>query len=249
MPQRENSIAGNPSSSLRLEWQGYSLDTLRDLRLRVIQLTNRGEHESARITFLEALDGLEALVGRSHLSTIETLSSFVEFYLSQDFYDEASDRLIKSLAKYQAHFAEDHLEILHSMARLGRFLKLREQYGNSEILLVRAKIGLEKLCSSDAEESFLNTNDIVKHLVDIFLRRGNFDQTEQEHLSLEYKLKALGEPYQQHLWKLQNSLLHLYSERVVRSSKAWHETEDKTFPNRSVPIQKSEQLFRGHRLL
>jgi glutaredoxin-related protein len=125
-------------------------------------------------------------VGRSHPSTIETLSSFVEFYLFQDFYDEGSDRLLKSLAEHQAHFGEEHQEILHSMARLGHFLRLREQYANSEILLVRAKIGLENLYSNDADESFLNTNDVVKDLVDIFLRRGNFDQAGQEHLSFEY---------------------------------------------------------------
>jgi hypothetical protein len=80
------------------------------------------------------------------------------------------------------------------MARLGHFLKLREQYKNSEILLVSAKIGLENLCSGDAEISFLNTNDIVKDLMDIYLRHGDFDQAGQEHLFLEYKLKALGEP-------------------------------------------------------
>jgi hypothetical protein len=45
------------------------------------------------------------------------------------------------------------------------------------------------------------------------------------------------------LLRLQHSLLHLYSERIVRSFKAWHETEDNTFLNRSVPIQKAELLL------
>ena len=145
------------SRGTRSNWHGYTLDALRNLGLRAKSLTEGGEHYTAHVTYLEALDGLQALVGSTHPSTIEMLSSFVQFCLSQGYFEEAKDRMQKSLAEYESHFRERHLQTLHGMAGLEHYFKLVEKYGKAEILLIRAKIGLESVYRMDPEELYLNT--------------------------------------------------------------------------------------------
>ena len=206
------------ASALGLEWHGHGLDELRDLRDRAVGFTENGEHEEARVAFVEALCGFEALVGPSHTDTIRALSSYVQFCMAQEDFDEARDRLQKSLAHHQAQHGNNHQKTLQSMGRLGRFFKWRNQHGRSEILLIKAKIGLESLYKSDAEELYLNTRDVASDLIEVFRMQGNWEGAEQEYLSLISRLEALRgpqlEPLQRHyhadLTWLQRNLIVLY---------------------------------------
>ncbi|KAK3168116.1 hypothetical protein OEA41_004562 [Lepraria neglecta] len=237
---RDEPAVDTLASTLGLEWHGHGLDELRDLRDRAVGFTENGEHEEARAAFVEALCGFEALVGPSHTDTIRALSSYVEFCIAQEDFDEAKDRLQKSLAHHQAQHGNNHQTTLQSMGRLGRFFKWRNQYGRSEILLIKAKIGLESLYKSDAEELYQNTRDVASDLIEVFRMQGNLEGAEQEYLSLISRLEALRgpqleplqSPYHTHLTGLQRNLIYLYVLEWTRNVGS---------PRKDLPYQKVER--------
>ena len=237
---RDEPAVDTLASTLGLEWHGHGLDELRYLHDRAVTFTENGEHEEARAAFVEALCGFEALVGPSHTDTIRALSSYVQFCIAQEDFDEAKDRLQKSLAHHQAQHGNNHQTTLQSMGRLGRFFKWRNQHGRSEILLIKAKIGLESLYKSDAEELYLNTRDVASDLIEVFGMQGNLEGVEQEYLSLISKLEALRgpqleplqRPYHAHLTWLQRHLICLYVLRWTRGVGS---------PRKDLPYQKVER--------
>ncbi len=168
--------------------------------------------------FREAIDGLGSLVGPTHQSTIEALSSFVGFCLSHGFYDEARDKMQKSLDDHTAEFGETHQRTLLSMARLGHFYLMAEQYGNGEIILLGARNGFDSLYRDDPDAFFLNTIDISEDLSELYARQGDFDRSEQEYLSTIARAEALQGPYASVVLRLKHSLAHLYVDQWNRSS-------------------------------
>lgn len=179
--------------------------------------------------FWDAMDGLESLVGPTHHSTVETVWSFVQFCLSNSFYDEAMDRIQKSLADHQATFGESHKQTLDSMVRLGEFYITREQYGSAEIILVRAKNGLESLFRADAEELLRHTHDVGKLLAELYEKQGDYDRSEQEYLSMISRAETLQGPYRRLILHLKHDLARLYMDNLIR--------------HRSTPFFKVEQLL------
>ena len=243
MPYQQSPGQNNLSGTNGLEWHGYGLAELQNLYHQATHLTERGEHERAHKDFLVALDGLETLFGPSHPSTIEALAAFVQFCSSQGFFDEAKDRMRKSLADHQTSLGEQHPKTLRAMARLGHFCKLRRQYIDGEILLIKAKIGLESFYKLDPEELYLNTCDIAIDLFDIFQEQSDSDRAEEECISLISKLEVLGEPYQKPLKNAKHNLVHLYSDWLRQEPKFWSKEGPPLFLERTAPRQKFERLL------
>ena len=203
------------TKELTLQWQGLNLEALRDLHSRATNLANQGnEHEKALMMFWEAMDGFESLVGATHYSTVEVLSSFVEFCLKAGFYDEAKDRMQKSLADHQAQFGDLHQQTLMSMVRLGCFYLVRKQFGNAELNVVRARIGFEDLFRDNAEQVFVHTVEIGASLAGMYEAQGDFEKSEQEHLLMIRKGEALRGPYELQVLRLKHALVHLYIKRL-----------------------------------
>ena len=221
------------TKELTPEWQSLDLEALRDLHTRAIN-TAEHDHGRARMMFLDAMDGLESLVGATHCTTVEVLSSLVNFCLSHGFYNEANDRLQKSLADHEARFGDSHHLTLMSMARLGDFYSKREQRGDSEIMLVRAKHGLERLFWDDAEELLVNTLGICKNLAKLYQDQGEFEKSEQEYLLMIGRAEALQGPYVSELLRLKHALVLLYrgGRRVASGS-----------VEKAVPLLRLEQLL------
>ena len=231
-PQMSNNV--NTTKESALGWRGFDLEALHDLHVRAVDLAKTGNHERARMMFWEAMDGLDALVGASHHYTVDALSSFVKFCLSNGFYDEAHDRLQKSLADHQAKFGDSNRLTLMSMIRLGDYYSKREQHGNSEIMLIRAKHGLESLFKDNAEDLLVNTLGIGESLAKLYENQGDFEKSEQEYLLMIGKAEALGGPYVSELVRLKHSLIHLYM-RLPRDPCSSVE--------RGIPLLKVERLL------
>ena len=231
-PQMSSDI--DTTKAFALGWHGFDAEALRDLHTRAVDLAKSGNHERARMIFWEAMDGLDALLGASHHFTIDALESFVEFCLSNGFYDEAHDRLQKSLADHQAKFGDSHRLTLMSMARLGYFYSKREQRGNSEIMLARAKHGLESLFKDDAEGVLIHTLGIGESLAQLYEEQGDFEKSEQEYLLMIGKAEALGGPYVSEVLRLKHSLVQLYMTRPQYSCSS---------VERGVPLLKLERLL------
>ena len=224
----------NTTENLALEWHGFDLEALRDLHTRAIDSANTGNHERARMMFWEAMDGLDALVGANHPFSVNALSSFVKFCLSNSFHDEAHERLQKSLADHQAKLGDSHRLTLMSMARLGDFYSKRQEYGNSEIMLLRAKHGLESLYKDDAEDLLVNTLGIGESLAQLYQDQGDFKKFEEEFFLMIGKVEEIRGPYVPELLRLKHSLIHLFmrSPRYSRSS-----------VEKGVPLLKLERLL------
>ena len=199
-----------------LHWQGLDLEALGDL---CTHATDLAEHDPqrARMMFCEAMDGFESLAGATHHSTVKALSSFGAFWLKAGFFDEAKDRMQKSLADHQAKFGDIHQQTLMSLVRLGQFFLAQELYGNAEIILIRAKLGFEGLFRDDAEELFVHTVDISESLADMYKTQGDSGKCEQEYLSMIRKGEVLQGPYVLRVLNKKYSLAHLYKDRPLNT--------------------------------
>lgn len=236
-PQREHSIIGEPLSTIRLTWNGLNMSALTNLHQRAVQLTEESDYAGARVMFLEAIDGLGALMGPAHKSTICALESFVDFCTKQDFFDDAEQKLQESLTKHQDKWGEHDAKTLRSMARLGRLYLLQKRYGESEILLMRSKAGFESIYNSEPERLFINTCAIVQELVDLFRLQLDFLRAEQEFLSLIAKAEALNEPYRIRCLRLKYDLAVLYLDYKWRQA-----IETPSFVP-LIPLLKREQVL------
>ena len=228
----------NGSDILRLEWHGYDLDALRDLCRHASKRAEDGDIDNARIMFLEALDGLGSLVGSCHYVCIDALSSFVQFCLSHNLYDEAEDKMKKSLSDHQIELGDHHEKTLQSAASLGHFFFLIEKNGNSEILLTRAKTGLYNLYKSNAESVLLNTLEINEDLIEIYTRYGEYTKVVQELLHMIEISKAAEGPHGIRVLHYKHELAHLCIQRLDSDG-----SENKGYLLQSGPFIQVENLL------
>lgn len=214
-----------------MTWNGYNMDALQGLHKRALHLAETDQHAVAFSAFVEAIDGLEALMGPTHHSTMNTLSSFVDFSLGcGEYHDEAERRLQKSVVDYQKAFGDAHEKTFRSMARLGIFYHAQGRHGESELMLTRAMTGLEGCFQDDPEDAFRAITPIATKLIGIFECQGDFERAEQEYIKLITTSEALKDPYQLSCNSLKHHLSHLYcrAERGygnVEMAPPYHKTE------------------------
>ena len=234
----------NASTTLPAKiWHEYDLEGLHDLHTRAIKEAGEGNHEQARVMFLETLDGHEALAGPCHYLSIQVLSSFVQYCESRDLFDEAKNRMQISLSNHQAELGEQHQKTLESKARLGHYYMRREQYRDSEVNLTTAKIDLEDIFSSDSEACFRATQHINDDLINIYLEQRDYDRCERELLSILCKLEALHgtqKYYDDLISTYKDRLSHVYSEMPKFSGQ--DEVGFEVFPFRPPPLIKAEKV-------
>ena len=199
----------------------YDLEDLQRLIQRARDEAEGENHGQARMLFVEALDGYEALAGPCHYSTVEALSSFVSFCESQNSFDDAKDRMLKSL--------------FHHEDELGR-------YGLSEINLTTAKIGLENTFRLDPEASLIATLTIDEDLIDIYEQQGDLERCERKYLSIISKLEALQstlKPYNSKIFQYKHFLTYIYRNMCMLIV----EQRVSIFPHRPPPLIKAEKLL------
>ncbi len=216
----------------------YDLEALDDLHTRAIDEAENENHEQARMMFLETLDGYESLAGPCHYSTIKALSSFVSSCEILKSFDEANDRLRKSLYHHQMELGRQHKNTLESMARLGHFYMRQKRYGQSESNLMTAKFGLEDIFRLDPEASFIATKAINEDLMDIYEQQENFDRCEQEYLSAICKLEAL-----QTTQKHYNKMIYDYKHSLAHVYRLMWDVHICPYPYRPPPLIKAETLL------
>ncbi len=236
----EQALAKTSSTFLGKDGHEYDLEALDDLHTRAIDEAEHRNHEQARTMFLETLDGYESLAGPCHYSTIKALSSFVSSCEISKSFDEANDRLQKSLSDHQMELGRQHKNTLESMARLGHFYIKQKKYGQSEINLTTAKIGLEDTFRLDPEASFIATKAITEDLIGIYEQQGNLERCEEEYLSAISKLEALQTTqtrYSDMIYDYKHSLVHVYAQMEDGNAHI------SLYPPRPPPLIKAENLL------
>ena len=188
---------------------------------RALTLAGSGEHDSARELFLRALDGLEYSLGFYHGTFIDTLTSYMEFCLSQGHFDEAERRMRKSWSSHLKRFGERHSRTLKCLARLGNLYRLRKQYCISEIALHHAKFGLEELYTDNSEGRYLHTAEISAQLIDVHKGQGHYDEVEEELRSLIMQTESLNGQYQEISFYWRYELAFFYYSRMKDQQDPW----------------------------
>ncbi|MCJ1456720.1 hypothetical protein MMC28_007084 [Mycoblastus sanguinarius] len=194
-------------------WQNYKLDALLDCpanRTDTINLEQTSDNWHSTMEFCTALDWLGELIGLGLPSEIQTKSSCVPFSLSESFFGDVMVQMRESLLDHCMQFGKRHRQTLQNMARLGYFYKLREQLRPAENLLRHAKMGFEVLYSSNTEEFFHNTRDIIDNLIDVYKRRGEFEKCELELVFMIRRLEPLSENHRLEIITIKHRLSHLY---------------------------------------
>lgn len=186
------------------------MGALIDLHQRAAKLAEENDHAQARVMFIEAIDGLEALMGLAHQSTLRALDSFIMFCVQKDFLDDAQQKMSECLTKHQEKWGNNDFRTLRIMYRLGALYRIRRRYGESEILLLRAKMGFESIYDADPERIVGNTRSIVCTLIGLFKLQEDFERAEQEFVSFITKIEALKGPYERWRNFFKHNLVHLY---------------------------------------
>lgn len=214
------------------------MDDLIQLQSRASDLAEEHRHTESHPMFVEALDGLEALMGPTHTMTILALNSFVTSCISQGCFHDAESRLQKSMKDHHSELGNANPKTYQSIARLGSYYKRQKRYGESEKLIRHAIKGLESVYSFDLEAQFNSTNNSVVELIKIYCMNYDFENAENECLQLIAKSEALKGPYQRRCLEFKHYLSHIYEHYV------WHSL---VYRNNNFlkdpPLHKFEQLL------
>lgn len=240
MVRPEQALANASSTSLATIGHGYDLEALPDLLTRAEHEAKGENYEQARMLFVEALDGYESLAGPCHYSTVEALSSFVSFCESQNLFDDAKDRMVKSLLHHEEELGRQDLSTLESTARLGHFYMRQKQYGLSETNLTAAKIGFENAFRLDPEDCLIVTWEINEDLIKIHEQQGDLERCEREYFSKIREVEALQstqQPFIDMVFEYKHSLTHIY-QKMWKGRKRIY-----IHPNRPPPLMKAENLL------
>jgi hypothetical protein len=194
----------------QLTWDGLNMNDLIIEQDQAKKRAEEGDFAGARVMFIGAIDGLDALMGPAHQSTINALDSFISFCLEQDFIDDAEQKLKESLTKHQEKCGNQDARTLRSIARLGRFYRMQNRYGESELLLTMAKAGFEIIYSAEPERKLTNIFRITRDLVILLRSQQDFARAEQELLDMIAQMEAMGQTYKWPSSVLKMDLVDLY---------------------------------------
>ncbi|ROV95275.1 hypothetical protein VPNG_08938 [Cytospora leucostoma] len=199
-------------------WQGQDMDVLVRIARESTELTNAGQYVRAKAGFMEALDGLRALVGPAHYQTISVLHQFVEGASSNDDVPTALEQLQKSYDDHQHTLGATDARTWISLVRLGTFHKQQGSLSQALQVLNQARTGLEEAYSSDAESSYIHTTSVTTDIMVILENQGDIEASIVEANRQIARADALGGSYANETAFWKHQLAHLYNRQIVGPS-------------------------------
>ncbi|KAE9367457.1 hypothetical protein N431DRAFT_68086 [Stipitochalara longipes BDJ] len=222
--------AGTVSSLRMAFWQGRDADSFVDIARTAVSLSNDGDYLKAKPAFMEALEGLDALLTPFHALSIQALKAFVDEAVENNDFDTAIERLHKSYSDHQEVLGDNDKRTWRCLARLGTLYHQRGNVGTAYSMLFNAKQGLIETTTSDPEVTFHETYELTEEIIEVVRKQGDFEAAETEALRRISEAEALGEAYVSVVGLLKHNLVHLYH------THRFH-------PKNSVPRRKIEKLL------
>lgn len=212
-----------------------TVDALVELNHKAVEHASEGKLSVAYPQFQESIDGLEALKGSTHFTTVKALAAFAKAAIANEQYDEVEARMLKSLQDHETTLGQGSVKTLQLIALIGQLYKHQGRLGDAETYLKQAKEGLQT-SASEPEDRFLQTRTIAEDLIEIAIEQQNFEEAETVLLESIKMAESLGSTYHETVLHLKHKLAHLYG------NKTW-EARELTIFQKAPPIRKAELLL------
>lgn len=216
-------------------------DELQDLIKQGREAATKGDFLQAHRLYQEGHDGLEALMGPTHMSTLKALLTYAKFCNAQDQVGEVEDRFLKSMHIHQSILGSEDPQTIQLLISLASYYYEQNRHGEAEKLLVQAKQSLQVVYVDDQETLFLKMLRVVKYLVKIFKGQSDLERAEQELLGQIAKASALGSAYLLQCLDLKHELSHLYQDKDWEAT--WSVSDDDNRAYAAMPVLKVERLL------
>lgn len=203
------------NTSVRTEfYNGQDLDSFLASSHYAEALVKQGNYTVAKLAFIDALEGLEALIGAVNMITIGVLDSFVDAAIENKDYGGATELLRKSHTQHQELLGKDHKKTWVSFGRLGLVQLAEGKRGQALKTFMDAKAGIRAAPDMSQEDIFNLTTEFTSNIVDVYQELYDFESAVSELCDLIQQAEALGDAYQNQTAGLRHRLAHLYNDEV-----------------------------------
>ena len=193
-------------------WQCRDADQLLSTARSAASLVQNKDYMRAKPLFMEALDGLAALLTPYHPHTIRVLEQFVTAAGKSDDTELAIDYLHKSYNAHQESLGANDKRTWRSLARLGNLYKRMKRYSQAYHMLFNARQGLLSISKVlGPENTYIYTKDISSSIIDVLTDQDDFEAAEAESLNLISQAEQLGDTYRGEVARFKHDLAHLYT--------------------------------------
>ena len=173
-------------------------------------LVKQGNYLGAKLAFIEALEGLEVLLGAPNKIVIDVLLDFVHVAIENEDFDGAMERLRRSYTDHQEMLGDKDKKTLLSLGRLGLVYDAEKKYGQALKVLSTARDGLRAACETSPEDIFNLTVDLSIRISYAHQNSGDFEAAEKEVCDLIRQAEGLGDAYREKVAYYKHLLAHLY---------------------------------------
>ncbi|KAL1795967.1 hypothetical protein ACET3X_006191 [Alternaria dauci] len=201
--------------SVRTEfYNGQDLDSFLASSHYAQALAKQGNYTVAKLSFIDALEGIEALIGAVHMITIDVLDSFAEAAIQNKDYGGATELLRKSHTQHQELLGRNHKKTWASFGRLGLVQLAEGKRGQALKTFMDAKSGIRAAPDMSQEDIFNLTIEFTLKIVDVRQKLCDFEGAVSELCDLIQESEALGDAYRNQTAALKHRLAHLYNDEV-----------------------------------
>ncbi|XP_014556251.1 hypothetical protein COCVIDRAFT_26965 [Bipolaris victoriae FI3] len=217
-------------------YNGQDIDDFLTVCRKAQILTKHGNYPSAKLAFMEALEGLEALFDTVHKIPVHILLVFVDAAIkNKDFYG-AMERLCKSYTHHQELLGDNDKNTWLSFARLGLIYDAEKKYGQALKTFSAARDGLRTASETSQEDMFNLTVDLNLQISYGYQKLGDFESAEKELRDLIRQAEALGDAYRNQIAYFKHQLANLYN------NDEWHR-EKVPLGSAAPPRQRVEKIL------
>ncbi|KAH7552013.1 hypothetical protein BM1_08875 [Bipolaris maydis] len=217
-PHMKHSIPDNYSNrndmSVRAEfYNGQDVDGFLTVSRNAQTLIEHDDYPGAKLAFIEALEGLEALLGSTNKIVIDVLLRFVDVAIENKDLDGAMEQLRKSYTHHQELLGDNHKKTWLSFSRLGLVYAAEKKHGQALKTFTAARDGLHAASETSSEDMFNLTLGLKCQIVDACRELGDFESAEEELCDLIRQSEGLGGTYRDQIAYFKHQLAHLYTDK------------------------------------
>ncbi|KAF5846471.1 hypothetical protein GGP41_003847 [Bipolaris sorokiniana] len=122
-------------------YNGQDVDGFLAVSQNAQTLIKHSDYPGAKLAFIEALEGLEALLGATNKVAIDVLLCFADAAIEKEDFDGAMERLRKSYTHHQELLGDNDKKTLLSFSRLGFVYDAEEKHGQALKTFTAARDG------------------------------------------------------------------------------------------------------------
>ncbi|KAI5458186.1 hypothetical protein BGZ63DRAFT_59621 [Mariannaea sp. PMI_226] len=198
-----------------MDWNGRDVDDLLSDVKEASKQVDSGEYLSAKPIFMDCLDGLETLLGPTHVQFVSALDTYVRAAVSHKDFDEAAARLHKSFDDHKEKLDPNDKKVWRCLVRLGKLYRARRLTSPALHMFRRARQGLLMASSNDDLEDVYNcVAEVSLDILNTALAQGDVDEAEKEALALIKQAEELGEAYQMEALLRKYNLILVYDQAI-----------------------------------